>query len=127
MTDSNPLAEKRLQLFGKAQTGRDIYRAIREKINECRARNIEPKCIWAGKDTCDALHALWDAVAARYDLKLPPGVAGVPMRPGHGLGRSQFIFEYHDKATKLILPGETQTPGSVLVRPAVDDPLPFNA
>lgn len=120
--------ETRLALFGKAQLGRDIYRAIREQINDCRARGIEPKHIWAGKDTIDAIHALWTAVAAKYDLKIPPGVAGVPMSQGMGMGRSQFVFEYHDRGTAMVRDAsELKTPGSVLVRPSIDDPLPFNS
>lgn len=111
------MSETRLALFGKAQLGRDIYRAIREQINNCRRRGIEPKAVWAGKDSIDAMHALWQAVAASYDLQLPLGVAGVPLKLGAGLGRSKFLFEYDENADKA----------HTLRRGPADNPLPDNA
>ena len=111
------MTETRLALFGKAQLGRDLYRAMREQVNDLRMRGIEPKTIWAGKDSIDAMHALWSAVAARYDLKLPLGVAGVPLKEGAGLGRNKFLFEYHDDQAKA----------HTLRRGPVDNPLPDNA
>lgn len=92
------MSETRLVLFGKAQHGRDIYRALREQINTLRLRGIEPKAVWVSQDTVDAIHALWTIVAKQYDEMMPPTVAGVPMRLGAGLGRNQFEFEYDDKA-----------------------------
>jgi len=109
------MSETRLALFGKAQLGRDIYRAIREQINACRMRGIEPKTVYVSQDTMDAMHALWSAVAQSYDLQLPLGVAGVPMKHGAGLGRNRFMFEYAQ--------GEA---GHTLRRGPVDNPLPDN-
>ncbi len=111
------MSEQRLALFGKAQLGRDIYRAIREQINNCRARGIEPKAVWVGQDTIDAMHALWTAVARVYDLQLPLGVAGVPMKHGAGMGRNKFMFEYDADQDKA----------HTLRRQVVDNPLPDNA
>ncbi len=91
------MAEPRLALFGKAQLGRDIYRACREQINRMRLQGIEPIAVWVGQDTVDAMHALWSIVAKEYDELLPPKVAGVPMKLGVGLGRAQFEFEYAGK------------------------------
>ena len=91
------MSETRLALFGQAQHGRDIYRAVREQINRMRLQGIEPKTIWVGQDTVDAIHAMWAIVAKQYDELLPPEVAGVPMRLGVGLGRNQFEFEYDGK------------------------------
>jgi hypothetical protein len=110
------VSETRLQLGGRALTGRDVYRGIREAINNCRARGIEPKTVWVGQDIADALHALWTAVAASYDLRLPPGVAGVPMRVGSGMGRYKFMFEYEEDADKA----------HELRRQVVRNPLPDN-
>jgi hypothetical protein len=110
------MSESRLALAGAANRGRDIYRTIRESIYDCRRRGIEPAVVWVGKDTIDAMHALWSAVAQSYDLKLPLGVAGVPMHHGAGLGRNKFVFEYH-------------TDGAVnaaALKPATDNPLPDN-
>jgi hypothetical protein len=109
------MSETRLALFGKAQLGRDIYRAIREQINACRTRGIEPKAVYVSKDSMDAMHALWSAVARSYDLQLPLGVAGVPMKHGAGLGRNKFMFEYQQ--------GDA---GHTLRRGPVDNPMPDN-
>lgn len=111
------MSEDRLALTGRAQTGRDVYRGIREAINNCRARGIEPKAVWVGQDIADSLHALWTAVASSYDLVIPPGVAGVPMRVGSGMGRYKFMFEYD----------EDQDKSHQLRRAVVADPLPDNA
>jgi len=42
----------------------------------------------------DCFHELWTQVAQGYDLRIPIGVAGVPMFVGNGLGRNKFVFEY---------------------------------
>lgn len=110
------MSEVRLRLTGKAAKGRDIYRAIREKVNQCRAMGIEPKKIWAGKETIDAIHALWFAVAQKYDMRIPPGVANVPMAQGMGMGRADFVFEYDEDPEKA----------HTLRRKPVSNPLPDN-
>lgn len=110
------MAEPRLALMGAAGKGRDIYRAVREQINRMRLQGIEPKVVWVGQDTVDAIHALWTAVAKEYDEMMPPEVAGVPMRLGVGLGRSQFQFEYDEKAA----------PRRELRQRARDNPMPDN-
>jgi hypothetical protein len=110
------MAEPRLALMGAAGKGRDIYRAVREQINRMRLQGIEPKCVWVGQDTVDAIHALWTAVAKEYDEMMPPEVAGVPMRLGMGLGRNQFQFEYDAK----------QDAHRELRRKPRDNPLPDN-
>ena len=121
--------ETLIVLHGKALKGRDCYRAIREQINQCRAMGVEPKRIWAGKDTHDAMQAMWDQVAERRDLRLPLGVAGVPMSFGSGLGRAAFVFEYHESGTVFMPEGDSskRKESTVTVKPAVDDPLPFNS
>jgi len=86
--------EQRLHLVGKAQTARDIYRHIREQINYARQRGVEPKKVWVSQYVADCFHEMWTQIAQRYDLRLPVGVAGVPMFVGSGLGRNKFVFEY---------------------------------
>lgn len=110
------MSEPRLALMGKASHGRDVYRAIREQVNRFRLQGIEPKRIWVGQDTVDAFHALWHAVAQKYDEMMPPEVYGIPIRLGVGLGRAQFEFEFDDK----------QAPERALRRAAQDNPLPDN-
>ena len=106
--------EKRLVLFGKGLTGRDISRAIREQINNCRRRGIEPKKVWLSQYTADCLHEMWTQIAAAYDLVLPKGIAGVPCAVGVGLGNDQFLFEYHEDGKV----------NSAVLKPAKDNPLP---
>lgn len=110
--------EVRLRLTGKAEFGRDIYRRIREDINRLRAMKIEPKTVWAGQDTYDAIQALWDEVAVRRDRKVPAGVAMVPMRLGAGLGRLAYTFEHWPKEERHLMVQKLRAP--------VDNPLPFN-
>jgi hypothetical protein len=110
------MSEQRLHLHGKAQTGRDIYRHIREAINNARARGIEPSKVWVSQYVADCFHELWTQVAQRYDLRIPIGVAGVPMHIGNGLGRNKFVFEYHDDKEKA----------HTLRRGPVSNPLPDN-
>ncbi len=111
------LGEAKLRLTGKALTARDIYRHIRESINDCRNRGIEPKKVWVSQYVADCFHEMWTQVASRYDLKLPLGVANVPMEVGNGLGRNKFVFEY-----------DTEDPekGHTLRRGPVANPLPDN-
>lgn len=110
------MTEPRLALTGRAQTGRDVYRGIREAINNLRSRGIEPKVVWVGQDIADSIHALWSTVAQSYDLRIPPGVAGVPLKIGAGMGRYKFMFEYH----------EDQDKAHKLRRSVVANPLPDN-
>lgn len=110
------IGEAKLRLFGKALTGRDIYRHIREQINDCRRRGVEPTKVWVSQYVADCFHELWTQVAQRYDLRIPPGVAGVPMHIGNGLGRSKFVFEYVSDP-KVV---------HTLRRKPVSNPLPDN-
>lgn len=110
--------EVRLRVSAKAEHGRDVYRRIREDINRLRALNVEPKVVWAGQDTYDAIQTLWDEVSVRRDRKVPAGVAMVPMRLGAGLGRSAYTFEYWPKDERAVMLAK--------LRPATDNPLPFN-
>jgi hypothetical protein len=110
------LGEPKLHLTGKALTARDIYRHIRESINDCRARGIEPKKVWVSQYVADCMHEMWVQVASKYDLKLPLGVANVPMFVGSGLGRNKFVFEYDEDKEK----------GHTLRRGPVANPLPDN-
>ena len=110
------LGEPKLVLFGKGLTGRDISRAVREQIHNCRRRGIEPKTIWVSQYVADCLHEMWTQIAMSYDLQLPKGIAGVPMRVGSGIGRSQFMVDYHDTAKA----------NDAALKPARDNPLPDN-
>jgi hypothetical protein len=110
------LGEAKLHLTGKALTARDIYRHIRESINNLRARGIEPKKVWVSQYVADCMHEMWVQVASKYDLKLPLGVANVPMFVGSGLGRNKFVFEYDEDKEKA----------HTLRRGPVANPLPDN-
>lgn len=110
------MSETRLHLSGRAATGRDIYRGIREQINNLRNRGVEPKKVWVSPYIADCIHALWFAVAQKYDMRIPPGVSKVPMGIGSGLGRANFVFEYHEDKEK----------GHTLRRNPVSNPLPDN-
>ena len=78
------------------QRGHDAYKQIRTQVNNIRAMGLEPKCVWVGQSTADAMKALWKkACGPEWDEVLPKQIAGVEVKQG-STGGKDFLIEYFD-------------------------------
>ena len=96
--------------------GREMYEAIRDMLFDLRNRGIPVRKVWVNKHVGDKMHAMWDFIAAKYDLKLPFRIERVPIEVG-ATGGQDVLVEKGD-------PGDPLTPYIEGISPPGDRPVP---